>query len=1091
MTHGAVRFLIRALEATIILILLGAAVMAWRLSQGPLTLNAVAPYISNAFSDLAPGYHFRIDGAQFRWAGLSGSPELTVRDVRVLDSSGAVIAGLPSMVIRLSTPALKRGIAAPELVRLTNPIMRFVHRADGSLGLGVETPGSAVVGVPAVGVAPAQAPTVSTTDATSGNALAVSLIGALTRAPGGDNPAGYLDRVAIENATIVLVDEVSGQRWLVPDAVLNFTRAAGDVAIDANFPVFEEGKRWNLTAKGGYSSVSGDLKVNLNVDGFRPSRVASLAPQLAPLDAVDLRLSGTAAVTLALTNAGARLRDLQFDVKGQDGQLRLPDPVSQSFPVKALLLKGSAGPDLDRIVIDSLRVELNRGREKAPTIVVSGEGQNLNSAPAVDLKASMAELPLVALKQYWPTSVKPNTRSWIDANLNEGGLYDTRFKLRLTGPNINALDATEAVLTSELRGVDVKYLGSLPHVQETNGIMTIAGTEVVIDITNGHVPDTISGKGLSIPSGKIRLYDLGSGSERANIALKIQGGFGEVMRLIDYQPLGYASLVGLDAKSAAGDANIDLALNFPLIKDLKLDQLKIDVKAKADKVGIPQLAFGLPLTDGQLGLTLDRAGMDVSGSIVLGGIHSTITWRENFGGGEFRSRYELDPIVNNAQRPLVGLSVIPFVPPYLDGPVPAHVIYTINRNDTRTLEARADLTASAMSLPQLGWRKEEGKPASATVTAVFAKDHLESVPTFHVMAGTDLDVSGDLSFTSEGKMRVLSIKPSMVSDTHLAAEVNVDDAGGYNINVSGPAFNSSYFWKDLGRDDARGRAENGNTQFSTPLRIQASFDRMWMNNGGDFRDVLLRFERDYTGIQAIDFTSKINGTVPVTFQLSSDNGKRTFKGRSADGGSVIRAIGLFGDIMGGNLDIDGEFAPDGTIRGVAEVKDFKLIQAPLLARLLSVATLTGIVDELRGQGISFKTLHVPFSYADSTLRVRDGEMYGSSFGLTGHGAYTFPTSYMDFEGTLIPAYSVNSALNSIPLIGSILSGGAKGGGIFAATYTYRGEVATAQPSVNALAALAPGFLRHIFDIFRSSPRPPQPPPPAIALPPETPAVPRN
>jgi hypothetical protein len=34
------------------------------------------------------------------------------------------------------------------------------------------------------------------------------------------------------------------------------------------------------------------------------------------------------------------------------------------------------------------------------------------------------------------------------------------------------------------------------------------------------------------------------------------------------------------------------------------------------------------------------------------------------------------------------------------------------------------------------------------------------------------------------------------------------------------------------------------------------------------------------------------------------------------------------------------------------------------------------------------------------------------------------------------------------------------------TYTYKGPVATAQPSVNPLAALTPGFTRHIFDIFK-------------------------
>jgi hypothetical protein len=156
------------------------------------------------------------------------------------------------------------------------------------------------------------------------------------------------------------------------------------------------------------------------------------------------------------------------------------------------------------------------------------------------------------------------------------------------------------------------------------------------------------------------------------------------------------------------------------------------------------------------------------------------------------------------------------------------------------------------------------------------------------------------------------------------------------------------------------------------------------------------------------------------------------------------------------------------LKGKAEIKQFKLVQAPVLARLLSVASLTGIMDELRGGGISFKTMRVPFSYGKSVISIKDGEMFGSSLGLTADGTYNFASSTMHFDGTLIPAYSINSVLNSIPLLGAVLSGGEKGGGIFAATYSYYGDVATAQPSVNPLAALAPGFLRHIFDIFKPS-----------------------
>lgn len=1077
MAHGAVRFLIRTLEAVLLVLLLSAAVLAWRLSQGALKIDAVAPYLSSAFAEVAPGFRFRIDGAEFRWAGFAGAPELTVRNVRVLNESGAVIAGLPSMIVRLSVPALVRGIVAPEYILLTNPIIRFVHRADGSLGLGVEGLPAATAALPP-GAPPSSVAAPGVVDTTSGNALAVSLIGALTRVPGGDNTAGYLDRVGIEGTTLVLVDEVSGQRWLAPEATLNFRRAGADVDIEATLPVIEEGKRWDLTARGRYVAASASLTIDLNVDGFRPARVAGLAPQLAAFGMIDLRLTGTAAATLRLANFGARFTDLTFDVRGQDGRLRLPDPIAGDYPIKAISLKGSAGADLDRITLERLRVELTGGAAASPVIDITGEGYSLNSAPVVDLDLRIDQLTLPALKRYWPAGIKPNTRLWIDQNLNQGGLHDLRFKLRLAGAKFEAL---EARMTSELRGVSVRYMREMPEVENTAGRMTIAGSEAVIDITGGHLPDAVSGTGLTIPKGTIRMYGLGGGSERANIQLKIEGAVGDVMRLIDRKPLGYASAMGLDAGRAVGTADIDLIVDFPMIKDLKLDQLILGVRAKIAGVGIPAIAFGLPMVDGQLALNLDRAGMDVTGKAVVGGIPTTIAWRENFAGGDFRAQYVLDPIVGNQQRPRIGLSVLPFIPPYIDGEVPAHVVYTVARDDSRKLEAHVDLTRPAMAVPELGWRKEPGTPAAALVEATFSKTGLTAVPSFHVTSGDDFDVSGSVTFDASGKMRTLVINPSVAGETRLSGEIAIDQVGGYTVDISGSAFNSTYFWKEFNRDDRRRKAP-ADSPFSTPLKLRAAFDRMWLSKNADFTEVSLNLEQDYTGIQSIDFKSKLEGATPFTFKLAEEKGGRKFKGASANGGGVVRAIGLFDDIVGGNLDITGEFAADGSITGLAEIKDFNLVDAPLLARLLSVASLTGIVDELRGEGISFSTLRVPFSYGAATLTVKDGEMFGSSLGLTGAGTYSFDTALVNFDGTVIPAYTFNAMLSSIPLIGPLLSGGEKGGGIFAATYSVRGDIATAEPVVNPLAALAPGFLRQIFDIFKPAAPQKSPTPPANEAP---------
>jgi hypothetical protein len=68
---------------------------------------------------------------------------------------------------------------------------------------------------------------------------------------------------------------------------------------------------------------------------------------------------------------------------------------------------------------------------------------------------------------------------------------------------------------------------------------------------------------------------------------------------------------------------------------------------------------------------------------------------------------------------------------------------------------------------------------------------------------------------------------------------------------------------------------------------------------------------------------------------------------------------------------------------------------------------------------------------------------------------------VDIEGTIVPAYLLNTALSGIPVIGDILTG-PDGEGVFAATYQMEGARTDPDVFVNPLAALAPGILRELF-----------------------------
>jgi hypothetical protein len=407
--------------------------------------------------------------------------------------------------------------------------------------------------------------------------------------------------------------------------------------------------------------------------------------------------------------------------KGQAGYLRLPAPIAQDYPIRSAVLRGSAGEALDEIKIDQFRMEIDRSASANPVLTMSADAKQLNSAPVVHVDASVNDMSIQGLKDYWPETVKPNTHRWIRNNLADGTLSGTKLRMTLTGTTMEDLDPTEMLLTSSITGMTVTYMAQMPKVRDTNAQMALTLGELKLDVTSGHVPDAFSGKGLRIPSALLRMKGLGSGTEIADFKIKIAGDFGDAMRLIDNEPLVYSTKMGVDPTKATGSADVDLSIEFPLVSELKLSQVRIGVKAQTEHVGLADVAFGLPLTDGKMSLVLDDSGMDVAGTASLGGIPTKLTWRENFSGGEFRSKYVLDPVVSNAQRPLVGLSTMPFIPPYIDGNVAAHVTYTVFRDQTRHMEADVDLTGPAMALPEVGWKKAAGVPAQGKIVAKFVR----------------------------------------------------------------------------------------------------------------------------------------------------------------------------------------------------------------------------------------------------------------------------------------------------------------------------------------------------------------------------------
>jgi hypothetical protein len=260
------------------------------------------------------------------------------------------------------------------------------------------------------------------------------------------------------------------------------------------------------------------------------------------------------------------------------------------------------------------------------------------------------------------------------------------------------------------------------------------------------------------------------------------------------------------------------------------------------------------------------------------------------------------------------------------------------------------------------------------------------------------------------------------------------------------------------------------------MTVTARLDRVLVGPGRQFNRVDLRADSDGTRWHDAAISGAV-GTGTMHLTMTPRAGGRDLAITADDAGAVLRAFGLTEDMHGGKLRIDGRYddvEPVDTLKARVGIDDYRIVRAPLLAKLLAVTSIAGIPDLLGGDGIGFQDLSMQVVKTPGRIAITDGRASGRAMGLTVQGTIQGSDDVAELTGTIVPINAVNGLFESIPLIGGIVTG--RGGGLFAFTYTVKGPLDNPAVSVNPLSVLAPGVVRNLFRWLPSAPQPGVPPP---------------
>ena len=411
-----------------------------------------------------------------------------------------------------------------------------------------------------------------------------------------------------------------------------------------------------------------------------------------------------------------------------------------------------------------------------------------------------------------------------------------------------------------------------------------------------------------------------------------------------------------------------------MLEDLSVDAVGISVKAQVSDFGV--MLGHLKLSNGAVNFDIDNDRLHQTGAVTLADSRFVTDWVEDFKTtNSITTRINAKGVLTDAVRQALSIGVQNI----LTGPVLVDADLLGHSGQLTTADVTVDLSNAALTIPILHLGKPPGLGASGHVAANFAPGDILRDETIRV-TGPNVSATGTASFDHNGSLSVLNFTSVKMGPQNDMSFMLTRTAAGNDYVLRGHSLDGSLIGRDVGES---GPTANGGPHDDTPLgpfHIDAKLDRLAMRDGV----TIAPFNLDLAGVgdkpSALSFSGGLAkpGDFTGTIETTPTGRKMTLE--AGDAGQLIKGLFAFDSIKGGDLKLvanlpgratDADPAPGNTpdYQGTLDIDNFQVLNQPLLARLFSAGSFTGLGDLMGGGGISMEKMTVPFSSKNNVISV--------------------------------------------------------------------------------------------------------------------------
>jgi len=533
-----------------------------RLNQGPVSLSSIVPVMEEAINRELADLEVRIDDAIIQRDAEGPGVNFRLRNIRLIDAQGAVVAQAPLAAVGLSGRALLRGRIAPGSVDFIGPrLLLFYTPEDGlSLSFSRETAarsegqrplpaGDGSAGLPIIG------------KGTEIN-LTKTVAAAFDQARRNKTASSFLTRFGVRDAVVVF-DQLGKQSfWRVPDFAIDLQHKKRESIIFGQGAISSTDGPWKFNFRSEQSTQENSLAFTAVIQDLIPSGLAENFPSFPALKSLRLPLSAETSIELStsgdLKSASATLDiakglvevpwDLKRPVRLDEGRLQVRyDAEARQLKILPSQLKWgrshatisgtfSQAPgeedssvwqfdlkaddallEADEFGLAPMRVKqwfaqgsvdkdagkivLRKFIMELPqgSIEFAGTVVDAPGSPEVRLAGNFSAMPLASLKQMWPKFLAGGAREWVGERVGAGQVTGGSFEVDMEAGELARIAEGGKVREGSLQ-VDLTATGlEIFYIPEMPPVQT---GDAIFEIEGQRMALDVADGWIILPTGK-------------------------------------------------------------------------------------------------------------------------------------------------------------------------------------------------------------------------------------------------------------------------------------------------------------------------------------------------------------------------------------------------------------------------------------------------------------------------------------------------------------------------------------------------------------------------------------------------------------